>query len=84
MKKSLVIVSLPYGCLRYMGMFAGALSGSDLVNSVKMRLKSLSGLTADEKRIKMRAMAEELQKVWAPRVFRLLELQTTVDSGHVL
>ena len=52
-----------------MGMFAGALSGSDLVNSVKMRLKSLSGLTADEKRIKMRAMAEELQKVWGPRVF---------------
>ena len=28
-----------------------------------MRLKSLSGLTADEKRAKMRAMAEELQKV---------------------
>ena len=55
-----------------MGTFAsffpatGALSGSDLVNSVKMRLKSLSGLTADEKRIKMRAMAEELQKVMGP------------------
>ena len=41
----------------------GSLRGAELVQSVKMRLKSLSGLSAEEKRNRMRAMAEELQKV---------------------